>query len=156
MEEWFPIKGYEGLYEITKSGKVRNSQNLRQFLGFDNGKGYRYVLLSKGLKKKNEAIHRLVILTFLGECPKDCVVNHKDSNKANNNYENLEYCSVRENTCHAMKDKTIGAVYQKGKWVSQLTHNGKKIYIGSFDTQEEANTAYKKGLENLGQYNRYA
>lgn len=34
-------------------------------------------------------------------CEEDCIINHKDGNKLNNHYSNLEWCSYYQNNKHA-------------------------------------------------------
>lgn len=53
-------------------------------------------------KQKHPLIHILVARAFIGECPEGKEVNHKDSNRGNNIYSNLEYLTRKENIKHAM------------------------------------------------------
>ena len=65
--------------------------------------GYRKVLLRVGDGYKNFLVHRLVMLAWVGPCPKGCVTNHKNGDKADNRLENLEYCTQSENMAHACR-----------------------------------------------------
>ena len=49
-------------------------------------------------------VHRLVAMCFLDNPNNYPVVNHKDGNKQNNHYTNLEWCTVRYNNLHAIKN----------------------------------------------------
>ena len=51
---------------------------------------------------KTFTVHRLVSIAFLEANKTKTYVNHKDSNKQNNNVNNLEWCTPKENTHHAM------------------------------------------------------
>lgn len=108
MEElWKDIKGYEGLYQVSNTGKVRSlnfNRTKRQKIikPYKQKNGYMYVCLSKDGKKTLKRIHRLIAETFLIE---KLDVNHKDGNKANNNVENLELCTRKENIKEAFKLK---------------------------------------------------
>ena len=62
--------------------------------------GYRILRLNGG--KVTRYVHRLVAAAFLGPCPPDLTVNHKDGVKTNNTKGNLEYLTIRENHKHAI------------------------------------------------------
>ena len=115
-EQWKPIIGYEGFYEISNYGKIRS-------LTRQNGNGGRtirevpkilklsktttgYWKINIKLKRKRNSykVHRLVLFTFIGNPPlgKE-IANHKDGNRLNNYVDNLEWCSQRENVLHAIK-----------------------------------------------------
>ena len=54
-------------------------------------------------KRKDLYIHRLVAQAFIDN-PRNCnVVNHKDCNRSNNDVNNLEWCTIKENTDYSMK-----------------------------------------------------
>jgi hypothetical protein len=108
MEVWKPIKGYEGLYEVSSLGNVKSLNKYHhrreQILKPKIDKyGYLCVKLSKNGKPKDYTVHRLVANTFIGES--DLTVNHKDKNRQNNNIENLEYMSVKDNVRYSLAQK---------------------------------------------------
>lgn len=49
------------------------------------------------------------------------------------------------------KSQFVGVTYHSGakKWRSRISQNGKSIYLGVFDTQEEANQARLAGLIHM-------
>lgn len=63
--------------------------------------GYEAVTLQVGNKKRTRLVHRLVMLSFLGESEKE--VNHIDGVKNNNKIQNLEYVTKSENLRHAYR-----------------------------------------------------
>lgn len=114
IEIWKPIKGYEEIYDISNLGNVR-SKNYGKYKilkpGIYKGKtnrGYSSVSLSKNDYSKTFRIHKLVAEHFLEKVTNKPCINHIDGNKTNNSVNNLEYCSYKENTKHAMENNLMG------------------------------------------------
>lgn len=100
MEEWRDIPEYEGRYQVSNLGKVKNVESNYILKPIDSH-GYKYVhFCHKGNKRKNKAIHRLVAMVFLPNPRNLPEVNHKDGDKSNNNVSNLEWCSHKQNNIH--------------------------------------------------------
>ena len=81
-EIWKPIKGYEGLYEISNWGRVKSlnykGTGRAELMKPENCiNGYLQVQLSKNGKADNCLIHRLVAQTFLPNPLNKPCVNHK-------------------------------------------------------------------------------
>ncbi len=106
-EIWKSINGYEGIYNVSNYGRVKNVKTKR-ILKFDIHKdGYHRYRLSNNGEVKNLFSHRLVAIAFLENKENRPVVNHKDGIKSNNFVGNLEWCTHSENTIHA---------YETGLW----------------------------------------
>lgn len=132
-ENWRPIAGYEGHYEVSDYGRVRSLYREQEFfvrwgmavMRFParemkisaTTKGYLYVGLSKDARPKKHLIHRLVMAAFVGESSME--VNHKDGNKSNNHISNLEYCTSSENNRH--RSRVLGKVIGSSNTASVLT-----------------------------------
>lgn len=153
-----PIKNYERYY-VSKLGHVftigRTSQ-LKEIAPCKTPKGYLKVWLYKNGKRKMFYIHRLVAQAFLENPEALPMVNHKDFDKTNNDVDNLEYCTARYNVIYsAIAKKTsseyLGVTWNKSvrKWQAQYQIGKKKIYIGCFDTQEEAHDAYVNAIKDI-------
>ena len=102
------IPGMEGKYGITKRGEVysfnyRDSGNTQKLTPYANRHGYIYLRLWKVGREKNYLVHRLVALTFIPNPENKPEVNHIDSNRANNNVNNLEWVTKSENCKHAYR-----------------------------------------------------
>lgn len=111
---WKPIKGYEGLYEISSTGQIKS---LPRKKGLKNGHyyitkekilktsmtttGYRKIELTKNGTKKSKKVHRLIAKAFIPNEEGKPNINHIDGNQLNNNISNLEWCTQRENIIHA-------------------------------------------------------
>lgn len=109
FEEWKPIVGYEGLYSISSFGRVKcDSARRKSWVGkivqdhLLNSGYLRINIRDREGLRKGYTVHKLATRAFLGERQSNQEVNHKDSNKLNNNISNLEYVTKRENSLHAL------------------------------------------------------
>jgi len=114
-EIWKRIDGHDNSFEISSCGKVRSLDRMvkysdgreRFYAGRElrlqaDKRGYMTVDIFKDGKRKNEKVHRLVAKSFVdGFSEIKNTVNHVDGDKKNNSYENLEWCSAKENAKHA-------------------------------------------------------
>ena len=107
--QYIPIKGYEGLYEINRNGDVMSlprkgtqGRMLKRFLG-----EYFFYILCKDGKCKKKRIHRLLAINFLDNNDEKPLVNHLDGDKFNNSLSNLEWCTHSENIQHAYDNGLI-------------------------------------------------
>lgn len=100
MEEWRDIEGYEGLYQVSNLGRVKNVKTGKTLKGRDNGRGYLLVGLCKNGKCHNHRVHRLVACAFIPNPNNLPEVNHKDENTGNNRVDNLEWCDRKYNNLY--------------------------------------------------------
>lgn len=83
-------------YNILENGQI--DFGLRKMKKQINNAGYEYVYIKTcGRKGKSLTIHRLVATAFIQNPNNYTDVNHKDHNKLNNNYNNLEWVSHKKN-----------------------------------------------------------
>lgn len=108
MENWKPISGYEGIYEVSDLGHIKRikpeaSTYVGKILagGLDED-GYRVLLLYKNGKRRMFKAHRLVAQAFVPNPSNLPQVNHKNTNKIDNRAGNLEWCSCKYNINHAV------------------------------------------------------
>ncbi|RYX83696.1 hypothetical protein EON73_03750, partial [bacterium] len=125
-----PITAYKGKnypnYGINEHGEVVNFIT-KYVIKPQLPDGYLCVGLSCSDKtNKSCYVHKLVACTFLKNKNNYTVVNHIDKNKLNNHVSNLEWCTPRENTTHAM-----------GKKVIQIDPETSKV-LNRFDSISEA------------------
>ena len=102
MEIWKDIIDYEGYYQISNLGQVKNINTGKILTGDTNNIGYRRVTLYTPIKKRF-FVHRLVAIHFCPGMEEGLVVNHKDGNKLNNNADNLEWVTHSQNDKHAFQ-----------------------------------------------------
>lgn len=109
-------------YYITNNGEVyrvdnRNGKMSECFYHIAHGyKRIRVTDIETGTRRYLR-VHRLVAKYFVDN-PKPLeydMVNHKDGDKLNNNYLNLEWCNTSINTKHAYDN---GLVKDRGGWIS--------------------------------------
>ncbi len=122
MENWLPVVGYEGLYEVSDLGQVRRLPNTYRSPhgGLRKpqraGMGYLAVVLSDENKVKTpHYIHRLMMAAFVGPCPEGHNVNHKDGVRDQNSLGNLEYVTFSANTRHAYAHGLMHLRHNKGE-----------------------------------------
>lgn len=106
-ERWKRIDGFP-TYEISSLGRVKSlgeksNHKSAVLLHPPLVRGYRQICLWKNAKGTYYKVHRLVAEAFIPREDGKPYVNHKDGNKENNTVENLEWCTAKENTQHAMK-----------------------------------------------------
>lgn len=107
-ETWKPVKGYEGLYEVSDHGNIRRIWRYgRRWVGTCKPKqtkdGYLETTLYKGGKQTFIRTHRIVAQAFCENPQNKLEVNHIDGNKQNNRADNLEWVTSSENQKHAYK-----------------------------------------------------
>jgi len=101
-ENWKPIAGFEGLYDVSDMGQVRsyrrqgsvwNKRKEPMVLkpNFNPQTGYLYTRLYLRGTETRIAIHRLVLETFAGPCPLDCEACHNNGVRTDNQVENLRW-----------------------------------------------------------------
>lgn len=99
VEEWRAIPAFVG-YDVSSFGRVRSWHGLEtRLLSLQSAtNGYMHVTIAG----KTVRIHRLVAVSFCtGQSADRDVVNHKDGDRTNNYFENLEWLSAQENSKHA-------------------------------------------------------
>jgi hypothetical protein len=102
-EEWRFVVGYDGLYEVSSSGKVKPKKRAGSkgsLLTPQEDRGYLRVVLSKKGVSRYVGVHRLVAAAFIDNPDNKPEVNHLDGNRQNNHYTNLAWCTREENEYH--------------------------------------------------------
>ena len=115
MCEWNWVRGYEGIYKVSDTGRVESvGRYIKRSDGvvcFRSGRpcacrndkdGYCVVKLSKDGVSKLKTVHRLVYEAFCGDIPDGFEVDHIDFNRSNNCIDNLRILNHRENVKHTV------------------------------------------------------
>lgn len=102
----YPNYQFKQDYKIDKEGNIYSPwRGWHKMSQHTNKAGYKELYLYTTESRKCFKVHRLIMTTF---CPIDkdisnLQINHIDGNKANNNINNLEWCTRSENLLHAFK-----------------------------------------------------
>ena len=142
-EEWKPVEGYEGLYEVSNTGFVRGLKRDRIVKPRPDKDGYLLINLYKNGKGKTCKVHRLVATAFIPNPDNKPTVEHMDTDKNNNHVGNLCWATKLEQTqTKPCKGYTWNKRY--GKWQARITipETGKQKSLGYFDREEDARAAY--------------
>lgn len=158
VEEWKSINGYEGIYEISNMGRVKG-------LGFkrDGGKKYKeglvqpsidkngyqtVVLIDRSGKSKKYIIHRLVAIHFVDNPNNYKIVDHINTNRADNRHFNLRWVTYKENMNNDKTKENLSKSLKKS--VIVLDRNGNIISneLGVEETAEYIGVS-KRTLTNL-------
>ncbi len=109
-EQWNPVVGHEGLYEVSNLGRIkrvkaeRSTHAGRILKPTYNTKGYARANLYWSFRNKRTTyFHIIVMEAFAGARPDGCDINHIDADKSNNRLVNLEYVTRQENIQHAKR-----------------------------------------------------
>lgn len=111
-EEWRPIPGFEGLYEVSSLGRVRSLHRrnpgrlLRTRIQVKSGIPYEAIALSRAGQNVAKYTYSLVASAFLGTRPSGLVVRHLDGDSLNNHLSNLAYGTPSENARDAVRHGT--------------------------------------------------
>ena len=131
---WRDVPDYEGCYEVSNSGVIRNKKTGKELNPSIKRNGYLAVDLGyKG--SKTISVHRIVARAFIENVNGYPCVNHKNENKLDNRVENLEWCTQKYNV-------NFGYGYTaRNSPVLQFDINGNFIRLWS---------SMKEAAENLG------
>lgn len=175
-EIWVDVKDFEENYQVSNFGRVKVKQRvvlksndrimtfpekiISQSTHYKNN--YKSVHFTKNEIKKRFLVHRLVAFNFLNTNIEKAEVNHIDFDKSNNNLSNLELVSRGENQSHLSMRKHKSSNYvgvcllKNKKWTSYIRHNGKKFFLGNFNTQFQAHLVRKEFEIKNNIFNKYS
>ncbi|ADE87501.1 HNH endonuclease [Deep-sea thermophilic phage D6E] len=165
QEIWKPIKGYEGLYEVSNKGRVKSVGRIVHrkdgISYFKKGSilkpyectgGYLFVGLLRDGERKLFSVHRLVAEAFLPNPENKTQVNHIDGNKKNNDVSNLEWVTEKENVNHAIKHgllKNRGEDSPNSKLTKTDIENIRRMYATKQYTQYQLAEIYGVGQSTI-------
>lgn len=163
-EELFEIDEFQGYY-ANKSGIIYSThrKGFKIMSGREDKDGYIEICFRTKNGKKYRRAHRIIAAMFVdGRTETKKIVNHIDKNVKNNNYKNLEWVTNRDNINHGnltinMSSNFTGVYFcnRNSKWASNVDINGKKFWVGYFNTEKEAASSYNYVLFKMGISGKY-
>lgn len=147
-EQWVPIKGYEGYYEISNMGRVKAlarkvkaksssyiilPEEIR--LNRLNNQGYVRLNFSKNRVVEHLNVHRLVAYAFIPLIPDKPFINHKNGIRHDNRVDNLEWCTTAENVLHGFRSN--GRIHPHKNKFGALHCTSKPVIATNIKTKEE-------------------
>lgn len=137
-ETWRDVENYEGHYQVSDKGRVRNVMTGKILKALLN-KGYLQVTLYKKGEGKQYLVHRLVAQAFVfNPNPQEYdQVNHKSENKTDNCSENLEWCDRKYNINYGTRKE------RAGKSQSEYYAKKRQEKLDNCETKEEREKVLK-------------
>jgi len=151
------IKQYEIIVDDEDYQRVMDSM---KWTPSNNGNGKIYFYKAKRVNGKDVyiSLHR-----FLMDCPNGMLVDHINGNTFDNRKENLRICTKRQNNFNVQgrkknksKLKGISRYFYTALYQARIQVDGKTIFLGKFETAEEAHLAYCEASKKYhGEFGRY-
>ena len=157
MEEvWKDILEYEGLYQISNLGRVKNNKNLIMKNRITPN-GYYKIALSKDGICKHYNIHRLLAIAFIPNPDNKPYVDHIDINKKNNDLSNLRWVTNSENVINRKQNLTLSGLQNISEihindriyYRVKIKRNYIRVIDKSFKVLDDAITYRDNYLNNL-------
>lgn len=145
VEEWRPVLGWEGSYEVSDRGRVRSVTRTKTFAdgttrtykgrirrdGKHGSQGHRGVTLWRDGRVTMRTVHSLVLEAFVCPRPEGMHACHSDGNPTNNTVGNLRWDTPSANQWDNVRNGTH--------------HNGTKTHCKRGHPFDETNTLVRVG-----------
>jgi hypothetical protein len=156
LEQWRPVVGFEGLYEISSFGRIKSLKcNRIKFLSVAKGLNrYCNVTLMKEKKKYTVFIHRALGIAFLPRIEGKDTIDHIDRNPSNNHISNLRWADSTEQNINKehysnTNEKNISQNINSGNFHLVIRRYKTTLVNAAFSTLEEAIAARDEFLSSL-------
>lgn len=144
-EIWKNIKDYDGLYQVSNLGNIKNFKNNKILNGYYDKDGYKRICLYNKGKRYYPFVHRIVAETFIPNPDNLPCINHKNEIKDDNVISNLEWCTIKYNNNYGNRNKKISI--NNRKKVAQYSLN--MNLIKKFNSITEASKEIKTSTSHI-------
>lgn len=153
LREYFSYDGINLIWKRTTTNRVKRGA----IAGSKTVSGY----LQVGFLGVDIKVHRIIWALVHGYWP-ELIIDHKDGNRLNNRIENLRETNFNGNlrnmripSHNTSGIKGVGFCKQTKKWTCSIHVNNKKIWLGRYDTKEEAAKVYEEASKKYhGEFGR--
>jgi hypothetical protein len=115
VEQWRPVRDFEGIYEVSDLGRVKSLARLdalgrpwpERIMGHEvksNGR-HRVKLCGPGRTERRH-VHRMVLEAFVGRCPEGLEACHWNDDPSDNRLTNLRWDTQVANSRDAVRNRT--------------------------------------------------
>lgn len=135
----FTLNGRILKYVNEECIMIKMENNWKELPSFYND-GYKRC----NIGNKNVLLHRIIAYLFLGLNIEDKTqeIDHINCIRNDNRIENLRIVTHQQNMLNKTNTKGYHFRKDRNKWRAVIKINKKQIYLGLFDTEEEASQAY--------------
>lgn len=150
-------------FEVSNYARIYNKK-IKHFLNGGSDKdGYITVSIKTNKKKYTLKLARLVATAFIPNPDELPTIDHKDGDRTNNYFENLRWSThqqqMRNRKKYNLKKKGKSYSKYKGvmksgkKWLARIRDNNEDIYLGTFNTENDAARAYNaEAIKRFGEF----
>jgi hypothetical protein len=156
VEEWRPVLGYEGIYSVSNTGRVRSETRPRFYRGIltartrpgretsirMTSRGYLVAALCVDGKRTEIPVHILMLEAFVGPRPKGMLGCHRDDIKTNNTLSNLRWDTHAGNLADAIANQRI----RRGETSGTARLTEKQVREIRADARKQAEIAKDYGV----------
>lgn len=116
-----------------------------------SAQGYAVRAVNYNSRRVIRFMHRFIMHAKKGQ-----QVDHIDMIGTRNLKSNMRLCSISQNRCNRKKTcrnksgyKGVSKYYRDERFLAQIKFKGKAVYLGLYETPQEASLAYQKAAKEL-------
>jgi len=110
-EDWRPVVGWEGIFEVSSLGRIRRLLTASRMRGSRgrilkaaiHNRNCMSICLQYRDRKTTAIVHTVVMAAFIGPRPAGYITNHINNDWRDNRLANLEYITQKQNVAHSYR-----------------------------------------------------